>query len=249
MTEIDTKTEPSVVAEEIIETAESKADIELLKEMIGAGVMYGHTKTKTNPKFKPYIIANRNNVEIIDLAKTVSAIGLAAEFLKNLVKENKMILLVGTQPSASGAIENLAKKFNLPHVKNRWPGGLITNFKSISGRLEYFKKVQADMALGEFDKHTKKERVVINKNIERMRKLFGGLENLTKLPDALLVVDTAIKGHLTAIKEARQLKIPIVSIIDSDDNPDFADYPIPANDHAKMSVDWVMNCLDKQINI
>lgn len=219
----------------------SEEDEKLLREMLENGVMYGHKKTKTNPKFKGYIFTNRNNIEIIDLLKTMPAIGAAAQFLKNSIKESKMVLLVGTQPAARAVIEKIAGNFNFPCVKNRWIGGLITNFKVISQRLEYFKKTQADIESGAFEKYTKKERVMINKNIEKMKKIFGGLEKLTKAPEVLFVIDPSLKGHATAIREAKKAKIPVVAIIDSDDNPEAIDFPIPANDHAKMSIEWVMN--------
>lgn len=238
------------MAEELFdadEAMEAKIDSELLMEMMKAGLMFGHKKSKTNPKFKKYIFITRNGVEIIDLIKTVELIEKAAEFLKSQIKEGKMILLVATQPAANLVMKSLAEKFNLPYVKNRWVGGLITNFKVISQRIEFFKKTKADMESGEFNKYTKKERVVINKNIDRMKKIFEGLETLTKAPDALLVIDASIKGHATAIREARLKNIPIVAIIDSDDNPDFINYSIPANDHAKDSIEWVINRIDKQL--
>jgi len=221
--------------------AANETDLKTLQEMLKVGAMYGHKKTRTNPKFKKYIFATRNGVEIIDLVKTLKAVDLAINFLSDRVKEKKMILLVATQPAAWEAIDNLVKKLNLPCVKNRWIGGLITNFKIVSRRLEYFKKIQADMESGALDKYTKKERVMINKNIHRMKKMFGGLENLTSLPDVLFVIDASVKGHMTAIHEAKKKKIPVVAIIDSDDNPDLIDYPIPANDHAKMSIEWIIN--------
>jgi len=218
-----------------------EADLKLFEEMMTAGIMYGHKKTKTHPKFKQYIHTNHNGIEIIDVAITLSAIDKAAEFIKNQVKENKTILLVATQPAAHSAMEELAKKFNLPYVKNRWIGGLLTNFKVISGRLEYFKKIKNDMEKGEFKKYTKKERVMINRNIHRMEEMFSGLENLTKMPDSLFMIDTNLKGHTTALREARRMKIPLAAIIDSDDDPTLVTYPIPANDHAKSSIEWVID--------
>lgn len=217
------------------------ADLKVLEEMLTAGIMYGHKKTKTHPKFKPYIHTNRNGIEIIDVAMTLSAIDKAAEFLKSQLKENKTVLLVSTQPAARSAMEDLARKFNLSYVKNRWIGGLLTNFKVISGRLEYFKKIKDDMEKGGFEKYTKKERVMINRNIHRMGEMFSGLENFTKVPDAIFMIDTNLKGHITAVREAKIMKIPLAAIIDSDDNPDLVDYSIPANDHSKSSIEWIIN--------
>lgn len=232
------------IAEEIVDSVEpkaSEADISLIKEMINAGLIYGHKKSRTNPKFKKFIFTTRNGMEIIDLPKTLPMIELAVQFLKDQIKEGKMILFVATQPAAWDAIEGLAKKFNMPYVKDKWIGGLITNFKILSGRIEHYKKTQLGMEKGEYDKYTKKERVMISKDVTKMKKMFGGLENLTKSPDAIFLIDTSIKGHNTAMREAIKMQVPIIGIIDSDDNPDMIDYPIPANDHAKMSIEWIIN--------
>ena len=250
-TDMEIKSEENIkMAEETAKSqveAFSEEDEKLLREMMGKGVMYSHKKTKTNPKFKGYIFANRNNIEIIDLLKTMPAIDAAAQFLKNSLKENKMILLVGTQPAAQAVIEEMAGNFNFPFVKNRWIGGMITNFKVISQRLEYFKKTQADIESGAFEKYTKKERVVINKSIEKMKKIFGGLEKLIRVPEVLFIIDPSLKGHAIAVREAKIAKIPVVAIIDSDDNPEEIDFPIPANDHAKMSIEWVVNRIKQQL--
>lgn len=231
------KDDNTKLAEEIT----AVGDIETIKEMIEAGVVYGHKKTKTNPKFKKYIFTVRNGVEIIDVSKTLLLIDAAAEFLKNQINSGKIILLVGLQPAVHSVLENMANKFNLSRVKNRWIGGLLTNFKVISGRIEYFKKIKTGIEKGEFDKYTKKERVMINKDIERMKIMFDGFENLTKPVDVLFIIDNSSKGHITAVREAMRMKIPIVAIIDSDDNPEIVNYPIPANDHAKTSVEWIIN--------
>lgn len=242
--QLNTEPTNADIAEGMVENAEAEikgADIETVKEMAKAGVMYGHKKSRTNPRFSQYIFTTRNGMEIIDLVKTLPAINAAADFLADQIKNNKIVLLVGIQPASWEAIETLAKKFNLPYVKNRWIGGTITNFKVINARVEHFKKTQASMEKGEFEKYTKKERVMINKDISRMKQMFGGLENLTKIPDVLLTIDPSLKGHATAIREAKRVKIPVVAIMDSDDNPDLIDYPIPANDHAKTSVEWIVN--------
>ena len=218
-----------------------KQDLQVLEEMIKAALMYGHKKTRTNPKFKPFIFVNRNNVEIIDLNLTLDKLEQAIEFLKNKTKEKATILVVATQPAAREAIEKLTKEFNFSYINSRWIGGLLTNFNILSKRIEYFKKVQADFEKGEFEKYTKKERQKINKNILKMKKLFGGLENLSKKPDVVFIIDPSIKGHRTATREANRIGVPIVAILDSDDDPNLVAYPIPANDHAKISIDWLIN--------
>ncbi len=234
--------------QELTASSVSEADFAIIKEMMLAGLMYGHKKSKTNPKFKQYIHTNRNDVEIIDSAQTLSALESATEFMKQQIKEEKLFLLVATQAAAKEAIENLAKKFNFSYINEKWIGGLMTNFKSVSQRIEYFKKAQADFERGAFEKYTKKERVVINRNIHRMEKMFIGLKNLIKLPDVIFIVDPSLKGHMTAIREARKIKIPIVAVLDSDDDPDLVNYPIPANDHTKSSIDWIINKIIEKLS-
>ncbi len=231
--------------QDLITSSANESDLTTLREMMKVGLMYGHKKSKTNPKFKQYIYTTRNGIEIIDLAQTLSALDSAIEFIKNQIKEGKLVLLVASQPAAKEAIENLAKKFNFSYINEKWIGGLLTNFKVISQRIEYFKKVQVDFEKGEFEKYTKKERMLINRNIHRMKKIFTGLENLTRLPDIIFIIDPSLKGHTTAVRESRQMKIPIVALLDSDDDPDLINWPIPANDHAKMSIDWIINKIDQ----
>ncbi len=234
-------------AEELIPEDVPAEDLAIIREMMKAGLMYGHKKSKTNPKFRRYIYANRNGVEIIDLGQTLPVLEAAIEILQNHLKEKKSVLVVATQSAAREAVENLAKKFNFSYINDRWIGGLLTNFKVISQRLEYFKKTQSDLEKGKFDKYTKKERVMINRNIFRMGKMFTGLENLLKLPDIIFVIDPSLKGHATAIREAKRVKIPVMAILDSDDDPDTINWPIPANDHAKMSIDWIINKISNSL--
>lgn len=221
----------------------SEAELSVLREMAQKGVMFGHKKTRTNPKFRNFIFSTRNGMDIIDLSKTVKGIETAAEFLKEAIVSKKTVLMVGTHPASWEALNNLALKFNFSFVKNGWIGGLLTNYKNISERLEYFKGLKSGMEKGDFEKYTKKERVMMNKEIARMQAMFDGFENLEKLPDIVFIVDTSIKGHLTALKEAKIAKIPVVAIIDTDDDPTLVEYPIPANDHSKMSIDWVVGKL------
>lgn len=217
----------------------------ILQQMMEAGLMYGHKKSKTQPKFKPYIYGTRNDVEIIDLGQTLPAIDEAIRVLKEKIKQGGLILVVAIQPAVKEAVESLAKKFNFCCINERWIGGLLTNFKIISQRIEYFKKNQAAFEKGEFEKYTKKERVMINRDISRMKKMFSGLENLSHLPDLIFMIDPSLKGHKTAIHEAKKMKIPVMAILDSDDNPESVDYVIPANDHAKSSIDWIINRIDQ----
>ena len=233
--------------EDLIPDAASAEDLKILEEMMRAGLMYGHKKSKTNPKFRKYIYTTRNGIEIIDLVQTLEALDKAIEFLKSKMKDGGGVLLIATQPSAKEAAEKLAKKFNFSYVSGRWIGGLLTNFKVLSRRIEYFKKLKSDLEKGRLEKYTKKERVIFGRSIARMQMMFEGMENLEKIPDVLFLIDTSIKSHITALREARRLKIKTIAIIDSDDNPELVDYPIPANDHAKISIEWLINVITDKL--
>ncbi|MBN2197956.1 30S ribosomal protein S2 [Candidatus Wolfebacteria bacterium] len=230
---------------EINEEVIDKKDEFVIREMMNVGLMYGHKKSKTNPKFKKYINITRNETEIIDLSQTLLFLDSAIDFMRIQIKEGKTILFVASQPAAREAVEKIAKKFNFSFINEKWIGGLLTNFKSVSGRIEHFKKVQDDFEKGKFDKYTKKERVMINRDIERMRKMFNGLENLTKLPDVVFIIDPSLKGHMAALRETKKINIPVIAILDSDDDPEKIDFPIPANDHTKIAIDWIINKIEK----
>lgn len=234
-------------AEGLIPDNVSSEDLKILQEMMRAGLMYGHKKSKTNPKFRPYIFTSRSGIEIIDLTETIHSMEKATNFLKSKIKDGGLVLVVATQPGAREAVEKLAKEFNFPYINERWIGGLLTNFKIIVKRIEHFRKLQADARSGRLDKYTKKERVMINREIERMKRMFSGVENMDKLPDAVLIIDPSIKNHETALREARRMKIKTVGIIDSDDSPESVDYPIPSNDHAKMSIEWIINKMSEKL--
>lgn len=214
----------------------------VFKEMMEAGVFYGHKKTKTHSKMKPFIFATRNNIELIDLRETLSALDKAKDFLKEKIKQGAMIFLVGTQPASQNIIEELVKKYNFPFVVSRWLGGTLTNFKVLNQRTKYFLDMKAKQERGELDKYTKKERIKISQDLMKMEKTFRGLANLTKVPDAIIIIDS--EEHQTAVREARRMKIPIVAIISTDSDPSVIDYPIPGNDHSKSSIEWLMRYLE-----
>ncbi len=224
-----------------------QAEIEpaLLEELVKAGVLYGRKKTKTHPRMQPFIFTTRNGIEIIDVAQTLDLIGKAAEFLKEIVRRGGLILFLGTTPSAKDLVKNLAQKFGLPYVTERWMGGTLTNFKTINQRLQYFIKLRTDEATGRLEKYTKKERIQFAKEIGRLTILFGGLEPLTRLPDAIMIVDAT--EHTTAIREARRMKIPIICLMSTDADPDLIDYPVVANDRARSSIEWVLGKIEKAI--
>lgn len=242
---MDTNTvvEEGAVKENSAEIAEEKKA--LLIEMAKAGIFYGRKKTKTHPKMKRFVYATRNGIEIIDVSQTLELLEVASEFLKKVAKDGQA-LIIGTQPSIKASIEEFAKKHKFPYVTERWIGGTLTNFKIIRARVEHLIKLKTDKESGRFDKYTKKERLEIDRDIERMRLMYDGIQTMTVLPKALLVSDSVM--HDTAIREAKRTGVPIVAIMSTDCDPDFAEYPIPANASAKMSVEWILNYFDEGID-
>lgn len=224
----------------------SSADLQELEEMMKAGLSFGHKKSKTHPRMKPYIFATRNGIEIIDLVQTLQLLEKAMEFLKSKLAEKGIILLVGTTPAAKDIVEKFAGKTGFPYVTERWLGGTLTNFKTLSKRISYFKKLKADRGSGKFDKYTKKERLDIDREIEKLTIKFSGVENMEKLPDVLFVV--GVSHHLTAVREAKRMKIPVIAMVNTDINPEIVDYPIPANERSRLSIEWILSKLEEAVN-
>lgn len=216
----------------------------MVNEMAQAGVVFGHKKSKTHPRMKQFIGANRNELELIDPTAVFSSISNAIEFLKDKVSNGGVILLAGTTSPAKGAVEQFAKRFSFPFVTNRWLGGTLTNFKMISSQMRRYEEMKARSA-EELSKYTKKERLELSKEISSMSRSFDGLMPLRKLPDALFVVD--IESHDTAVREAHKLHIPIVAILDTNDDPKSVDYPIFASDHGRESIEWVFGKICEEI--
>jgi len=218
---------------------------ETYKELVEAGVFYGRPKSKTNPKMKASVLTNRGGIEIINLAKTLEGLGGALAFLKEKVRQGGSVLMVGTQPSAQEGVAKLAAKFGFPYVVTRWLGGTLTNFKIIFKRVEYLKKRKTDRAAGAFQKYTKKEQLEIEREIGKLEEVLGGLVNLAKEPDVLLIIDPIV--HATAVREANKLKLPIVSFADVDANPDILDYVVVGNNKSKKSIEWFLASAEKAI--
>lgn len=221
------------------------AQMALYEEMARAGVLFGRRRSKTNPKMKDFVFTTRNGFAVIDLEQTVEGIEKAQAFLKELVKKGQTLLIGATTPAGMGPATALAEKYALPRVTERWLGGTLSNFEVIGKRLQYYMGLKADKAAGRLDKYTKKERVVIDKQIERLTKLFGGLEKMTMLPGALLVI--GLEQHRTAVREAKRMKIPVIAIANTDANPDGIDCLIPASDSSTTSVAYVLAKLDEAI--
>ncbi len=214
-------------------------------EMVKAGVLFGHKKTKTHPRMKPYIGGRRNEIELLDPEVTEKSLNIAAEFLKQIVKGNGLILFVGTRPAAKTSIQSFADAFKAPFVTFRWLGGILTNFKILNQRSVYYQDLKAKHEKGELSKYTKKEQLDFAKEVSKLSRIFNGLQPLTRLPDALFIID--IEEHATAVREAQRMHIPVVALIDTNDDPLGVEYPIFANDHTKASIEWVIEALKKKI--
>jgi small subunit ribosomal protein S2 len=226
-------------------TNKSMVSEDLAKEMLKAGVHFGHKKSNWNPKMRPYIFGIRNNFHIIDLEKTIEELNRALDFMKDIKEKKGKILLVGTRPQCQTLVGELAKKTKMPYVIFRWIGGLLTNFKTIRKRVEYLLDLEKKKSSGELGKYTKREQQKINEQIEKLKKKFGGVKDLEDLPQAILVV--GIKEQMTAVREARRKKIPIIALVDTDSDPSLIDYPIPANDEAISALKFMLNKIEEVI--
>ena len=220
-------------------------DNKLLAEMAEAGVLQGHKKSKTHPRMKPYVAVNRHGLDIFDARAVIDSLRKSVAFLKEVISKNGLVIFVGTTPPAKRSIKNLAEELNQPYVITRWVGGTITNFKIIRKRIDYYEELKAKKESGELEKYTKKEQVKFAKEIGRLAQKFDGLVRLTRRPDAFFIIDAL--EHDTAIREAKHMGIPLLAIIDNDDNPDLIDYPIIASDHSRLGIEWIMNRIKSEI--
>ena len=205
-----------------------------MKQLLEAGVHFGHQTRRWNPKMAPYIFTERNGIYIIDLQKTVRKIDDAYAFVRSIAMEGKSVLFVGTKKQAQESIESEAKRCNMFFVNNRWLGGMLTNFTTIKGRIGRLNAIDAMEERGEFELLPKKEVIKLQHEREKLRENLGGIREMKTLPGALFVVDPR-KEHI-AVAEARALHIPIVAIVDTNCDPDEVDYVIPGNDDAIRAV-------------
>ncbi len=205
-----------------------------MKQLLEAGVHFGHQTRRWNPKMAPYIFTERNGIYIIDLQKTVRKIDEAYSFVRNVAMEGKSVLFVGTKKQAQESIRNEAERCNMFYVNNRWLGGMLTNFRTIKTRIARLNAIDAMEQRGEFDVLPKKEVIKLVAEREKLQANLGGIREMKTLPGCLLVVDPR-KEHI-AVAEARALKIPIVGIVDTNCDPDEIDYVIPGNDDAIRAV-------------
>ena len=212
-----------------------------MKQLLEAGVHFGHQTRRWDPKMAEYIFQARNGIHIIDLQKTSKKLDEAYAFIKEQAEEGKDILFVGTKKQAQECMKEAALKCNMFYVDQRWLGGMLTNFETIRARVERLKKLEEMQNDGTFDVLPKKEVILLKKEMEKLEKNLGGIKEMTKLPGALFIVDP--KKERIAILEARKLHIPVVGLIDTNCNPEEVDYPIPGNDDAIRAVKLIADVM------
>ena len=205
-----------------------------MKQLLEAGVHFGHQTRRWNPKMAPYIFTERNGIYIIDLQKTVRKVEDAYNFVRSISQEGKTILFVGTKKQAQEAVRDEALRCNMYYVNERWLGGMLTNFQTIQRRVARLRQLEAMEAQDSFSGLPKKEILQLRHEMERLQKFLGGIKTMNKLPGALFVIDP--RKEDIAVQEARKLGIPVVGIVDTNCDPDLIDYVIPANDDAIRAV-------------
>jgi small subunit ribosomal protein S2 len=201
-----------------------------MKQLLEAGVHFGHQTRRWNPKMKPYIFGARNGIYIIDLQKTVRYFRQAYSFIEDTVKRGEKVLFVGTKKQAQDAIVEEALRADQFYVNNRWLGGMLTNFTTIKRSIDRLKKIEAMAEDGTYDLLTKKETLQLERERAKLEKSLGGIKGMTRLPGAVFIIDP--KKELIAVREARKLGVPVVAVVDTNCDPDEIDYVIPGNDDA-----------------
>lgn len=201
-----------------------------MKQLLESGVHFGHQTRRWNPKMEDYIFTERNGIYIIDLQKTVSLIDKAYEFVKEMAAQGKTILFVGTKKQAQETIKTEAERCSMPYVNQRWLGGMLTNFKTIKERVARLKELEDMEKEGLFDVLPKKEVIQLKKEHAKLQRFLGGIREMKRIPDVVYITDP--RKEAIAVAEARKLNIPVVSIVDTNCDPDLIDYIIPGNDDA-----------------
>lgn len=216
-----------------------------LLTMLKAGAHFGHRQGKRNPKMEPYIFMAKGGVHIINLEKTQEKLAEALAFVKKLVSNNGTILFLGTKKQAQSFIGQAAKDCGMPYINERWLGGTITNFREISRVIRKYLDLKKRKAAGQLEKYTKKEQLDFSDEIIKLDRMVGGIESLTKVPDAIFIVD--LKKEKTALAEAIKKNIPVVAICDTNADPQKIAYPIPANDDAVKSIELFVNLIAEAV--
>lgn len=220
-------------------------DVTLL-ELLKSGAHFGHTTSRWNPKMKPFIFTTRNNIHILDLEKTKASLVKAAKYAKEVSAKGGVVLFVGTKRQSKELVKKAAVECGMPYVNVRWLGGTFTNFKTIQRTIRKMEKLESLKASGQLEQqYTKKERLLIEREIEKMNKLFEGIKNMKKLPDAIFVTD--VKHDAIAVTEAQGSKVKIIGLVDTNASPENVDYVIPCNDDATKAIEIMCNVISEAI--
>jgi small subunit ribosomal protein S2 len=212
-----------------------------MKSLLEAGVHFGHRTQRWNPKMKPYIFTERNGIHILDLQQTIIRLEEAYNLVRDTVADGGSILFVGTKKQAADNLADAAERCGMPYVNQRWLGGTLTNWQTIRKRISYLLELEQRRDTGDFERLPKKEALKLEQLIEKLNRRLGGLKNMTRIPDLLLVID--VRRENIAVREGNILEIPVIAMVDSNCDPDVIDHVIPANDDAiraiKLIVNWV----------
>jgi small subunit ribosomal protein S2 len=217
-----------------------------MKALLESGVHFGHQTRRWNPRMAQYIFVARGGIHIIDLQKTMQMLKAAYAAMKELAAKGSKILFVGTKKQAKTAIVDYATKCGMSYISERWPGGLLTNFDTVKKSIQRFKDLEEMSKTGVWDAETKKEILELNRELTKKIKMFSGIKDMNKLPDALFIIDP--KKESIAVKEAKILGIPIYAVVDTNCNPDEIDYPIPGNDDAIRAIGVFLDAMASAIN-
>jgi small subunit ribosomal protein S2 len=209
-----------------------------MKQLLETGMHFGHRTTKWNPKMKPFIFTERNGIHIIDLQQTLVNLNHYYDMVRDMVSEGKVILFLGTKRQAQEAVAREAERCGMPHINTRWLGGTLTNWRTIRERIDTLKKLEKRRENGEFELLPKKEVLILNRKIEKLQERLGGIRNMRKLPDLIVVVDT--KREATALKEANSLNIPVLALADTNSDPEQIDFIVPGNDDAVRAIKLIL---------
>lgn len=212
-----------------------------MKQLLEAGVHFGHQTRRWDPKMRPYIYGERNGIHIIDLRQTVTQVADAMEFVKQIAIDGGSVLFIGTKKQAQSAVEEAAKRSGQPYVNYRWLGGMLTNFTTIQKRVFYMKELRRLEDTAEMNERPKKERLKLRRELEKLEQNLGGIADMQRLPEAVFVVD--VNTEETAVKEADRLGIPVIALVDTNSNPDPVDFVIPGNDDAIRAADLIASAL------
>ena len=220
---------------------EKKYNTKEIEKLFAAGAHLGHKKNRLHPKARKYVYKMVNGVAVIDLTQTAEQLGIAKDYLKEAAKNGKRLLVVGTKRVASQFVQDFCKEKGIPHITTKWMPGLLTNFETLSKNTKKMIDYEVGKADGSWEQFVKHERTKMQKDLNRLKRLYGGIEDMKKKPDVLFIID--IKREKNALKEAKQNGIPVIAITDTNTNPDTVDYPVVANDDSPTSAHYVIESI------